>query len=112
MLKLIKVCNDNLHLIDNTMETPLRKDRPDSKTKELVHIVIDKKPKKSESPTTGAELYILGNIKSGYDLFRKVHGHGDDDFIPNDNSEVILSEGEHFYSAQGSLNPGGCDEYH
>jgi hypothetical protein len=71
-----------------------------------VNIVIDKKHKVSPNPTTGLALYQLGEIADGYDLFREVHGHGDDEFIPRDNTEIVLHDGDHFYSAQSSLNPG------
>lgn len=71
-----------------------------------VTIIIDKKEHKSPNPTTGAALYILGKVLSGYDLFREVRGKGDDEIIPNNNNPVTLHEGEHFYSAQSTLNPG------
>jgi hypothetical protein len=70
------------------------------------HITIDKKPKTSPNPTTGVGLYALGEIPSGYDLFREVRGKGDDQLIANDASSITLQEGEHFYSAQSTLNPG------
>ena len=71
-----------------------------------VSIIIDKKEYKSPNPTTGAALYLLGKVPSGYDLFREVRGKGDDELIPNDSTEVKLHEGDHFYSAQSTLNPG------
>lgn len=72
-----------------------------------VNIIIDKKHKKSPTPTTGAALYILGEVKPGYDLFRETPGHKDDELIRNDNTEYKLHDGEKFYSAQQTLNPGG-----
>lgn len=71
-----------------------------------VSIIIDKKEYKSPNPTTGAALYLLGKVASGYDLFREVRGKGDDELIPNNSTEVKLHEGDHFYSAQSTLNPG------
>lgn len=72
-----------------------------------VPIVIDKHPKKSPNPTTGAALYILAGINPAqYDLFRETRGQGDDEPILNNNAEIILKPGDHFYSAQKSLNPG------
>jgi hypothetical protein len=73
---------------------------------EEVSIVIDKKHKRSPNPTTGIALYVLGEIPDVYDLFQVVHGHGDDIFIPKDGTTITLKEGENFYSAQSSLNPG------
>ncbi len=73
---------------------------------EEVPITIDKQPKKSPDPTTGSALYILGGISTQYDLFRETRGQGDDELIPNNNTEIILKPGDHFYSAQKSLNPG------
>jgi hypothetical protein len=71
-----------------------------------VNITIDKKHKKSPNPTTGAALYVLGEVKAGYDLWRETHGHGDDELIRNDSSQVILHDGDKFYTAQSTLNPG------
>lgn len=71
-----------------------------------VHIIIDKKEKVSPNPTTGVALYILGAVATGYDLFREVHGKGDDQFILNDSTEETLKPGDHFYTAQSTLNPG------
>jgi hypothetical protein len=71
-----------------------------------VNIFIDKKKLESPNPTTGIALYILGQIPDGYDLFREVHGHGDDEPIPKDNNPVEVKNGDHFYSVQNSLNPG------
>lgn len=89
------------------MSSSTKQNKSDQKKNDRVPINIDKKPKKSPNPTTGAKLYKLGEIKSGYDLYREVRGNGDDEFIPNDKTEINLSPGEHFYSAQSSLNPGG-----
>jgi hypothetical protein len=74
-----------------------------------VTIHIDNKQYKSPSPTTGAALYVLGHVASGYDLWLEVHGKGsDDDLIANDSASVVLKNGDHFYTAQSSLNPGSC----
>lgn len=73
---------------------------------EEVPISIDKQPKKSPNPTTGQALYTLGAVTTGYDLFRETRGQGDDEFIANNGTNVQVSPGDHFYSAQRSLNPG------
>lgn len=72
-----------------------------------VPITIDKKHYKSPDPTTGAALYALSEIPADYDLWREVHGHGDDELIPNDGTRIDLKPGDKFYSAQRTLNPGG-----
>jgi len=72
-----------------------------------VNITLDGKHKKSPNPTTGAALYLLGEVKSGYDLFRETHGQGDDELIRNDATQYALHDGDKFYSAQQTLNPGG-----
>lgn len=74
----------------------------------LVHITIDRQKHESPSQTTGAALYALGRIQPGYDLFRETHGAGDDELIRNDNTPVAVHDGDKFYSAQSSLNPGAC----
>ena len=77
---------------------------------EEVHITIDRKPYTSPNPTTGHSLYALGSIAAGYDLFRESHGNADDELIPNTNATVELHEGDKFYSAQSTLNPGSHAE--
>ncbi len=73
-----------------------------------VSIIIDKQQKQSPNPTSGAALYVLAGIDSAkYDLFRETRGQGDDESVPNNGTEIILKPGDHFYSAQKSLNPGG-----
>ena len=72
-----------------------------------VSIIIDKKEKKSPTPTTGHALYVLGGVDpQTYDLFREVHGKGDDELIKDDNAKVELKNGEHFFSLKKKLNPG------
>ena len=74
--------------------------------KHEARIIIEKKEYTSPNPTTGAALYTLGKVPSGYDLFREVRGKGDDEFIANDGKEITLHNGDHFYFAQSTLNPG------
>lgn len=71
-----------------------------------VTIHIDKKQYKSPNPTTGAALYLLGQVAAGYDLWREAHGKGDDELIANNATQVVLKDGDDFYTAQSSLNPG------
>jgi hypothetical protein len=78
-------------------------DKPDDKE---VTIIIDKKETKSPTPTTGAALYTLGGVAAGYDLWKEVPGKGDDELIANGGGPIQLKNGEHFYTAQSSLNPG------
>jgi len=74
---------------------------------QIVAIHIAKDTYKSPNPTTGAALYILGQVDTTkFDLFREVHGKGDDELIKNDNTGVSLKDGDHFYTAQKKLNPG------
>jgi hypothetical protein len=71
-----------------------------------VSIHIDTQHYESPNPTTGAALYVLGKVKPDYELFREVKGKGDDEPIANDATVVHLKEGEQFYSAKRTLNPG------
>lgn len=71
----------------------------------VIHIVKDQY--KSPNPTTGAALYLLGNVDAAnLDLFKEIHGKGDDELVPNDTSVVNLKNGDHFFTAQKKLNPG------
>jgi hypothetical protein len=70
-------------------------------------IHIDKQNLKTPTPTTGAALYVLGNVNAAkYDLFLEAPGKGDDLLIPNDITVQNVKDGSHYYSAQKALNPG------
>ena len=70
-------------------------------------IHIDKKQYfATKNPMTGAELKKLGGVAQDMDLWKEVHGQGDDIKI-EDSTSVTLHEGDHFYSAPRTLNPGG-----
>jgi hypothetical protein len=72
-----------------------------------VHIFIDKRKLESPDPTTGAALYQLGGVDlNTYDLYREVHGKGDDELIRHDGTTVELKNGDHFFTVQKKLNPG------
>lgn len=74
----------------------------------LVTIHIDGQQKQSPNPTSGSALHVLGAVKAGYDLFREVPGKGDDEPIANSEAVVLVKNGDRFYSAQQSLNPGAA----
>ena len=75
------------------------------KLPEHPEIFIDKKHYRApKNPMTGAELRVLGGVDPGYDLWEVVPG-SDDVRIENQQS-VKLKEGEHFYTAPSTLNPG------
>jgi hypothetical protein len=81
---------------------------PQSKEKDKdrgVQIHIDNKGyKAAKNPMMGAELKQLGGIAGNYDLWQKVPGS--DDKLIKDPDSVQLKNGDHFYSAPSSLNPG------
>jgi hypothetical protein len=74
--------------------------------KHEVNITIDRKKYESPNPTTGHALYELGKIPAGFDLFKETHGSGDDELIKNDATPIELHDGDKFYAAQSTLNPG------
>lgn len=79
----------------------------EKKVHEEVSIIIDKTEHKSPDPTTGNALYILSKVDTAkYDLYKEIHGNKDDEFINNDDSEINLKNGDHFYTIQKSINPG------
>jgi hypothetical protein len=71
-----------------------------------VKIYIDRVEKVSPAHTTGNALYNLGQVPSGYVLFREMEGRRDDELVPKTDAPIHLKEWEHFYSAQAKLNPG------
>ena len=51
--------------------------------KHEVRIHIDRKPYQSPNPATGAALYALGHVPTGYELFREVRGDQEDEPVAN-----------------------------
>ena len=65
-----------------------------------IRIHIDQKPYESPNPTTGADLYVLGQIKPGLKLYREVKGDQEDPAIENGPETIHLREDEHFHSGE------------
>src|SRR5262245_34773095 len=63
-----------------------------------VRVHIDQKPYDSPNPTTGEELYRLGHVQTGSDLFREVKGDREDPVVENDDEPIHLRQDEHFHS--------------
>jgi len=77
--------------------------KPEPKGDIVIH--IDKKQYRApKEEMTGAELRALAGITDKYDLWKKVPG-GDDIKIGRD-EVVVLKNGDHFYTAPSTLNPG------
>ena len=74
--------------------------------RKTIEVYIDRTLHRSPDPTTGAALYVLGGVKSGYDLDEEEPGPVDDTLVPNNPTEIRLKNFAHFYSAQRDLNPG------
>lgn len=64
--------------------------------KRKVRIHIDQKQYESPNPTTGAALYLLGNVAEGFVLYRKAKEK--DELIENDEGPIRLQNGDHFHS--------------
>jgi hypothetical protein len=78
----------------------------DQKHDKPVNIIIDRKHLTSPTPTSGAALYALGEVKTGYTLYREVPGPTEDEPILNDGTQVELKNGQKFYSSEDTINPG------
>jgi hypothetical protein len=59
---------------------------------------IDQHAYGSPNPTTGAALYLLGKVAPGLDLFREIGGDREDSPVPNDGTEIHMTEDAHFHS--------------
>lgn len=68
--------------------------------KNKVKIFIDQKAYDSPDPTTGVDLYDLGNVRDGYVLHRDFPGDRKDKLIQIDRPSVNLKENEHFRTAK------------
>ena len=66
--------------------------------KHEVKLFIDQQAHHSPSPTTGAALYVLGNVQPGMELFREVTGDREDPEVENGPEIIHLKEDEHFHS--------------
>jgi hypothetical protein len=79
------------------------KNKDEGKEKIVIH--IDKKEFKApKNPMTGRELKNLGGVPGDYDLWHKIPGK--DDQRVGDEESVELKNGDQFYSAPSTLNPG------
>ena len=75
----------------------------DHENKHIVRIHIDQHKYESLNPTTGAELYKIGHVQAGLQLYKEVGGDKEDQPIKNGAEEIHLKEDEHFHS--GPPNP-------
>jgi hypothetical protein len=71
-----------------------------SDNKHEVRIHIDQKPLHSPSPTTGADLYELGQVADGKVLYKEVAGDQEDELIRIDSPKIDLTQDEHFHSGE------------
>lgn len=65
-----------------------------------INVHINNVAYESPNPTSGAALYALAKIDPSRELFREANGNQEDILILNDQTEVYLNPGEHFYSEQ------------
>lgn len=68
-----------------------------------VKLFIDQNSYHSPNPTTGAALYVLGNVQPGMELFREVTGDREDSEVDNGPEIVHLKEDEHFHSGKPNV---------
>ena len=76
------------------------------KPEKITHIHVDGSLYESPASTTGHSLYELAGVRPEYDLYKEVHGQGDDEFISNGDVSITVKSGDQFYSAKRTLNPG------
>lgn len=65
---------------------------------QLTRIHIDRVAFKSPNPTTGEALYALADIVEHEKLYREVEGDEEDQRVPRDETQIHLTQDEHFYS--------------
>jgi len=76
--------------------------------KHEVKIFIDQQAYHSPNPTTGAALYVLGNVQPGMELFREVTGDREDPEVDNGPEIVHLKQDEHFHSGKPKVFQDHC----
>lgn len=80
----------------------------DDQHPDLIPIQIDGRPYKApKTPMTGAELKALGGVAADYDLWFETPGPGDDQKLV-DSAPFPVRQGNHFYSAPRTINPGAA----
>jgi len=72
-----------------------------------VKIIIDREHLKTPVETTGAALYALGKVQSGWTLYRETPGPHEDELIVNNQDKLHVHENAKFYSTPGKVTPGG-----
>lgn len=73
-----------------------------------IPIQIDGRPHKApRTPMTGSELKALGGVAADYDLWFEAPGLGDDQKLV-DTAPFPVRQGNHFYSAPRTINPGAA----
>jgi len=82
------------------MDTDKASEKNDPHHPCIVTIHIDQKPYESPNPTSGEGLYILGNVKQGLILYRKVEGNRETLAIADGPQTILLEKGEHFFSGE------------
>lgn len=80
----------------------------DKQHPEPIPIQIDGRPFKApKTPMTASELKMLGGVAADYDLWFETPGPADDQKLA-DSAPFPVRQGNHFYSAQRTINPGGA----
>lgn len=72
----------------------------------IVTIHIDRVPRQSPAVTTGEALYVLGQVKPDWELFREETGETEDTLVPKTTAAYEVKKDQHFYSDPKVLNPG------
>jgi Multiubiquitin len=66
--------------------------------KQDVRIHIDQKPYHSPDPTTGVDLYELGQVPEGRVLYKERDGNHEDKLVRIDDPKINLTQDEHFHT--------------
>lgn len=67
---------------------------------QLTRIHINRETFESPSPTSGEALYALAGVAGHDKLYREVEGDKEDEWIPRDETQIRLTQDEHFYSQE------------
>lgn len=66
----------------------------------LTRIHIDQHPYESSNPTTGPDLYELGNVAAWRVLYKEVQGNAEDKLVRIDDPKIYLVDDEHFHTGE------------
>ena len=82
-------------MLDRPEESPVNEEHT-----QRIRVHIDGHPLSLVSPISGEDLYAAAHVEGEAVLYREVVGNAEDVFVERGATGIVLTEDEHFYSAE------------